>query len=81
VLFRSRVDAGGTQQITANMPEGVIYEKEVEGVRVWPVAVTTRGGFTPIFYDPSASDSRYLGVRIRPMLESNTPFDRAQGKR
>ena len=52
------------------MPDGVIFEKEVEGVRLWHVVVTTRGGFTPIFFDPAAKDSRYLGARIKPILES-----------
>ena len=52
------------------MPNGVIFEKEVEGVHLWNVVVTTKGGFTPIFHDPSAKDSRYLGARIRPLLET-----------
>jgi len=64
------VDANGTQQISASMPEGVIFEKEVQGVHLWNVVVTTKGGFTPIFYDPNASDSRYLGARIKPILEA-----------
>jgi hypothetical protein len=64
-----------TQQIVASMPEGLIYEKEVEGVHLWYVTITTRGGFTPIFYDTSATDARYLGARIKPMLETR-PADR-----
>jgi hypothetical protein len=64
------VAAGDTQQIVTPMPEGLLYEKEVEGVHLWVVTVTTRGGFTPIFYDPSSTDARYLGARIRPMLEA-----------
>ena len=64
------VDANGTQQISASMPAGVIFEKEVEGVHLWNVVVTTKGGFTPIFHDANAKDSRYLGARIRPILET-----------
>jgi hypothetical protein len=64
------VDANGTQQISASMPGGVIFEKEVEGVHLWNVVVTTNGGFTPIFYDANAKDSRYLGARIKPILET-----------
>jgi hypothetical protein len=64
------VEAHGTQQISASMPDGVIFEKEVQGVRLWNVVVTTKGGFTPIFYDMQAKDSRYLGARIKPILES-----------
>jgi hypothetical protein len=64
------VDAHATQELTASMPAGVIYEKEVQGVHLWHVTVTTRGGFTPIFYDDKASDARFLGVRVKPMLEA-----------
>ena len=63
------VDAGGVQQITAAMPAGVAFEKEVEGVRVWHVTITTKGGFTPIFFDATSNDARYLGARVQPMLE------------
>ena len=28
------------------------------------------GGFTPIFYDANANDARYLGARVKPMLEA-----------
>jgi hypothetical protein len=59
-----------TQQIVASMPGGLIYEKEVEGVHLWHVTITTRGGFTPIFFDANANDARYLGARIKPMLET-----------
>jgi hypothetical protein len=64
------VDAGGTQEISASMPEGVIYEKEVQGVHLWNVRIVTKGGFTPIFHDSNADDARYLGARIKPMLET-----------
>ena len=32
------------------------------------VSLSSSNGFTPIFYDPSATDARYLGVRVKPML-------------
>ncbi|HTM27486.1 MAG TPA: hypothetical protein VL225_19950 [Vicinamibacterales bacterium] len=64
------LNAGETQQVALAMPPGLPYEKEVEGVQLWNVSVATRGGFTPIFFDPSSSDARYLGVRVRPMLEA-----------
>lgn len=64
------VKAGEVEQITAEMPPGVIFEKEVEGVHLWYVTVTTKGGFTPIFHDKEASDPRYLGARVKPMLEA-----------
>jgi hypothetical protein len=68
--YEVHVEAGGTQEITASMPGGVIYEKEVQGVHLWNVRIVTKGGFTPIFYDSNASDARYLGARIKPMLET-----------
>jgi len=60
---------GESRQVSTIMPPGLIYEKEVEGVHLWNVTITTRGGFTPIFYDSTASDPRYLGARIKPTLE------------
>jgi hypothetical protein len=74
------LNAGDTQQITATMPEGVVFEKEVEGVHLWRVTITTKGGFTPIFYDHSSTDARYLGARITPMLEMRKPLDAARGR-
>jgi hypothetical protein len=51
------------------MPEGMPYEKEVEGALSGTCASSTKGGFTPIFFDEHSSDARYLGARIKPMLE------------
>ena len=61
--------AGEVQQITLAMPPGLPFEKETTAL-VWMVSIRTRGGFTPIFFDSNASDARYLGVRIKPMLEA-----------
>lgn len=59
-----------TQRVNIEMPAGVLYEKEVEGVHLWNVRIYTKGGFTPIFFDEHSSDVRYLGARIKPMLEA-----------
>jgi hypothetical protein len=67
------LDAGTTQQIAAALPPGLPYEKEVQGVQLWKLSIRTRGGFTPIFHDPASTDVRYLGVRVRPMLEARVP--------
>jgi len=67
------VDAGGAQQVVSAMPPGVIYEKEVVGGQLWYVTITTKGGFTPIFYDTNAKDPRYLGARIKAVLETKPP--------
>jgi hypothetical protein len=63
------VDPESTAEISASMPPGLIYEKEVQGVHLWHISITTKGGFTPIFYDTQSSDARFLGARIKPMLE------------
>ena len=52
------------------MPDGVIYEKERQDVHLWNVRIVTKNGFTPIFHDSNANDARYLGARIKPMLET-----------
>jgi hypothetical protein len=67
------LDAGASQQVAMAMPAGLRYEKEVAGVQLWKVTISTKGGFTPIFFDAASSDVRYLGVRVRPMLETRTP--------
>jgi hypothetical protein len=37
---------------------------------VWLATIKSSSGFTPIFFDPKSTDSRYLGVRVKPVLES-----------
>ncbi len=56
-----------SQQLTFAMPPGTPYEKEVQAL-VWTASVSSSSGFTPIFHDSSATDARYLGVRVKPML-------------
>jgi hypothetical protein len=65
---RVSLAAEGTQQITLAMPPGTPYEKEVQAL-AWTASVSVDSGFTPIFYDPSSSDSRFLGVRVLLTLE------------
>jgi hypothetical protein len=60
---------GESTETSIPMPGGLPYEKEVEGARLHNVRISTRGGFTPIFFDPTSSDDRYLGARIKPMLD------------
>ena len=63
------LEAGQSGQIAMTMPPGMPYEKEIQGGLLWMASVSCSSGFTPIFYDPSSPDVRYLGVRVRPMLE------------
>jgi hypothetical protein len=51
------------------MPPGLPYEKEVPAL-AWTASVSSSAGFTPIFFDPKSTDSRYLGVRVQPWLEA-----------
>ena len=37
-----------------------------QGTRVWRASVAVHSGFVPFIEDPSASDSRYLGVMVTP---------------
>ena len=64
------LEAGQTEQVTFAMPPGFPYEKEIHGGLLWTASVSSSGGFTPIFYDPALTDVRYLGVRVKPMLEA-----------
>jgi hypothetical protein len=58
-----------TRNIVFTMPPGMPYEKEVQAL-VWLATIQSSSGFTPIFFDPKSTDSRYLGVRVKPVLES-----------
>lgn len=58
-----------TRDIVFSMPPGLPYEKEVQAL-AWTASVSSSSGFTPIFFDPNSSDNRYLGVRVRPVLEA-----------
>ena len=59
-----------TQRLVFPVRPGVPYEKEDQNVQLWTLTITTRGGFTPIFFDAKNADPRYLGVRVKPMLEA-----------
>ena len=63
------LDAGQSQQIALTMPPGFPYEKEIQGGLLWKASVSSSSGFTPMFHDPNAKDVRFLGVRVKPMLE------------
>jgi hypothetical protein len=60
--------AGESRDLVFTMPPGIPYEKEVQAL-VWTASVSSSNGFTPIFFDPNSTDSRYLGVRVKPVLE------------
>lgn len=56
---------GESKQILFAMGDGFLYQ----GIwPVWVAKVSSSTGFTPIFHDPSTTDTRYLGVRVTPTL-------------
>jgi hypothetical protein len=63
------LEPGDARDLVFTMPPGLPYEKEVQAL-AWTASVSSSSGFTPIFFDPNSSDSRYLGVRVRPVLEA-----------
>ncbi len=61
--------AGASHTVTLALGQGFPYKMDREiPARVWVLAITCRGGFTPILVDPASSDTRYLGVRVKPIM-------------
>jgi len=63
------LEPGASRDIVFAMPPGLPYEKEVQAL-AWTASVSSSSGFTPIFFDSGSTDTRYLGVRVRPVLEA-----------
>jgi hypothetical protein len=57
--------AGGSQQLSFAMPEGFPYQGHWP---VWVVSVSSSSGFVPVMVEEGSTDTRYLGVRVKPML-------------
>jgi hypothetical protein len=64
------LEAEQSQQVAFTLPPGFPYEKEIQGGLLWKASVSSSSGFTPMFYDSNSQDVRYLGVRVKPMLEA-----------
>lgn len=64
------LESGQTEQVSMTMPPGLPYEKEIQGGLLWMASVSSSSGFTPIFSGPGVTDARYLGVRVKLMLEA-----------
>ena len=56
--------AGESQQLTFMMGDGFPYQGTWP---VWTAAISASSGFVPIF-DGDSQDTRFLGVRVRPIL-------------
>lgn len=65
------LEPGTSRDIVFAMPPGLPYEKEVQAL-AWTASVSSSQGFTPIFFDPGSTDTRYLGVRVKPVLEASS---------
>ncbi len=62
---RVSLRAGEQQRLLFALPPGFLYQ----GIwPVWTASVSTTRGFVPIFFEADSSDTRYLGVRVDPVL-------------
>ncbi|HJR60993.1 MAG TPA: hypothetical protein VJ813_16400 [Vicinamibacterales bacterium] len=63
------IPAGDSRQITFEMRRGFPYMKNEDGKPrfVWTASVSSSAGFVPLFTE-GGSDTRFLGVRVRPLL-------------
>jgi hypothetical protein len=56
---------GESRQIVFALGDGFLYQ----GIwPVWVASVSSSTGFTPIFFDAASTDTRHLGVRVKPTL-------------
>ena len=62
---RLALKAGEQQRVFFSLEPGFLYQGTWP---IWTGSVSSSRGFVPIFYDASSSDTRYLGVRVDPML-------------
>ena len=62
---RVALKAGEQQRVFFSLEPGFLYQGTWP---IWTGSVSSSRGFVPIFYDASSSDTRYLGVRVDPML-------------
>jgi hypothetical protein len=62
---RVSLRAGEQQRVMFALPPGFPYQA------IWPVwtaSVSSSSGFVPIFYEADTTDTRFLGVRVDPVL-------------
>ena len=62
---RVALRAGEQQRVFFNLDSGFLYQA------IWPIwtaSVSSSRGFVPSFYEAGSPDTRYLGVRVDPML-------------
>jgi hypothetical protein len=57
--------AGGSQQLFFALGDGFPYPGQWP---VWTASVSSSAGFVPALDEPPSTDTRYLGVRVKPMV-------------
>ena len=62
---RLSLPAAGTQQVSFALGEGFPYQGQWP---VWTASVSSSNGFVPALDEPPSTDTRYLGVRVKPVL-------------
>jgi hypothetical protein len=64
------VPAEDTRQITFGLDDPFVYmDKDDNKPRfVWSVSISASSGFVPALQDPRNKDSRFLGIRVKPLL-------------
>ena len=60
-----RLTAGASQQVFFSLGEGFPYQGQWP---VWKASVSSSAGFVPALTEEHATDTRYLGVRVKPVL-------------
>jgi hypothetical protein len=62
---RVSLRAGEQQRLLFALPSGFLYQ----GIwPIWTASVSSSRGFVPIFFETDSVDTRYLGVRVDPVL-------------
>jgi len=59
------LSAGASQQVFFALGEGFPYQGQWP---VWKASVSSSAGFVPALTEEHATDTRYLGVRVKPVL-------------
>jgi hypothetical protein len=62
---RVSLQAGASQQVFFALGEGFPYQGQWP---VWVASISSSAGFVPALTEPPSTDTRYLGVRVKPVL-------------
>jgi hypothetical protein len=73
VTFRGRTEraslaAGASTEIQLALGPGFVYKKDSGPTYVWVLSIGSSAGFTPMLFDPASPDTRFLGIRVKPVI-------------